>query len=140
MIATVGRHASASNWVFNVAREPLIAAVGEGAVTGPQTDRVDQLPNAAARAFAQNPAAHPSEHVTIVGQFPMDPVTRILGPRIGDGRIGKWRDLPMPLQSELVRIFTAFPHRYGRSNAGTRYASPILPPVSSAAAMTSRTI
>ena len=44
----------------------------------------------------------------MVGQFPMDPVAQILGPHIGDGRGGKWRDLPMPFQSALESIFRLF--------------------------------
>ena len=49
----------------------------------------------------------------MVGQFPMDPVTQILGPHIGDSRIGKWRDLPMPFQTEMERVFRPFLGRYG---------------------------
>jgi hypothetical protein len=49
LIATMGLHASASTWVFNVVRELLIAAVGEDAVGGLYADRRDQVPDAAAR-------------------------------------------------------------------------------------------
>jgi hypothetical protein len=43
VIATVGLHASASTWVFNVIRELMIAAVGEDRVAAPFADRMAQL-------------------------------------------------------------------------------------------------
>ncbi len=48
LIATIGLHASASTWVFNVVRELLIAAVGEASVTCLHAERLDQILDAAA--------------------------------------------------------------------------------------------
>lgn len=50
LVATIGLHSSASTWVYNVARELLIAARGEGAVLALYADRVEDVPNEAARA------------------------------------------------------------------------------------------
>jgi hypothetical protein len=43
VIATIGLHASASTWVFNVVRELMIAALGEDHVAAPCADRMAQL-------------------------------------------------------------------------------------------------
>jgi hypothetical protein len=45
LIATIGLHASASTWVFNVVRELMIAAVGDERVVTLYADRMDQLPD-----------------------------------------------------------------------------------------------
>jgi len=50
LVATVGLHASASTWVFNVARELLIAAYGEAAVMTLYADEIALLPTRTARA------------------------------------------------------------------------------------------
>src|SRR5215469_2694792 len=50
LVATVGLHASASTWVFNVARELLIAAYGEDAVMTLYADEIALLPTRTARA------------------------------------------------------------------------------------------
>jgi hypothetical protein len=50
LIATIGLHASASTWVFNVVRELTIAAVGEERVVTLYADRLDQLPDEPTRA------------------------------------------------------------------------------------------
>jgi len=39
-------------------------------------------------------------------------VSHIHEPHIGDGRSGKWRDLPAPEQAELTRIFAPFLDRF----------------------------
>ncbi len=68
----------------------------------------------AVRSFAQRIADLPAERVQRVGSSHlMDPVTQIHGPHIGDGRSGKWRDLPAPLQAELTRLFGPFLDRFG---------------------------
>ena len=48
VVATVGLHGSASTWVYNVARETLIAAHGEAGVLAIYTDDGEQVPDAAA--------------------------------------------------------------------------------------------
>src|ERR1700722_3680832 len=45
MIAAIGLHSSASTWVFNVARELMIATLGEHRVIALFADRMDQLPD-----------------------------------------------------------------------------------------------
>ena len=50
LIATIGLHASASTWVFNVVRELMIAAAGEERVITLYADRLDQLPDETTRA------------------------------------------------------------------------------------------
>jgi hypothetical protein len=69
----------------------------------------------AVRAFAERLDELPPERLTTVVTFKMDRVTQIHGPHIGDTRSGKWRDLPMPLQTELTRIFRPFLDRFGYS-------------------------
>ena len=50
LVATIGMHASASTWVFNVVRELLIAAVGDAQVLTFYADQLHQMPEEAARA------------------------------------------------------------------------------------------
>jgi hypothetical protein len=44
VVATIGLHASASTWVFNVVRELLIAAFGDGEVTALYAETLGELP------------------------------------------------------------------------------------------------
>jgi Sulfotransferase domain len=229
LVATIGMHASASTWVFNVVRELLIAAVGDAQVLTFYADELGQMPDEAARAgrhlvikshhgsealdtwlaaapariilsmrdprdacismsqrfksplnhtvrwiandcnrllrlapqghlllryedrffddrtaaerlasalglrpapdmieaifaryrteavrsFAQQVKHLPPARLTPVASFMMDRVTQILEPHIGDGRIGKWRDLPAPLPADLTRVFGPFLDRFG---------------------------
>jgi hypothetical protein len=226
LIATIGLHGSASTWVFNVIRELLIAALGEGQVLAIYADKIDDVPapgdrvlvlkshhgsaaldawlatarptiflsirdprdaaismaqrfNAplnqtvhwvaadcflmlrlaaqghallryedrffddaavperlahaiglhpapaltaaifarysteAVRAFTRNFADLPPERVMSSGRIVMDPVTQIHRTHVGDARIGKWRDLPLPVQTELTRFFRPFVDRFG---------------------------
>lgn len=66
----------------------------------------------AVRSFAQRLGELPPERLTPVASVMMDRVTQILGPHIGDGRSGKWRDLPGPAQAELTRLFAPFLDRF----------------------------
>jgi hypothetical protein len=43
----------------------------------------------------------------------MDRVTQIHEPHIGDTRSGKWRELPVQVQTELTQRFAAFLERFG---------------------------
>ena len=67
----------------------------------------------AIRSFAQNLTDLPPERLTMIGSFRMDRITQILSPHIGDGRSGKWRDLPSALQNELAHAFGPFLDRFG---------------------------
>ena len=67
----------------------------------------------AVRDFARHLTDLPAERLTMVTSFPMDKVTQILAPHIGDGRSGKWRDLPDRLQADLTRLFAPFLDRFG---------------------------
>lgn len=67
----------------------------------------------AVRSFAQSLAGLPPERLQMVGAFPMDRVTQILAPHIGDGRDGKWYDLPLRSQIELTQYFGPFLDRFG---------------------------
>ena len=49
IVATIGLHGSASTWMFNVVRELILAARGEGAVLSCYADEPEQLPTEAAR-------------------------------------------------------------------------------------------
>ena len=227
LVATVGLHASASTWVFNVARELLIAAYGEEAVMTLYADEIALLPTRTARAgrhlvvkshhgsapidrwfvergarvlvsvrdprdaavsmaqrfrrrlgdtvqwilgdcehvmrlephlllryedrffddaatieriaetigvpvdpvaretifarytteavreFAQQVADLPAERLQMVAGVPMDKVTQILAPHVGDTSVGKWRGAPPMHQAELNRLFAGFMERYG---------------------------
>jgi hypothetical protein len=65
------------------------------------------------RAFSQQFAGLPPGRVVSAGRIVMDRVTQIHRTHIGDGRSGKWRDLPGPAQAELTRFFHPFLVRWG---------------------------
>jgi hypothetical protein len=67
----------------------------------------------AVRAFAESLLALPPERLTQVGPFTMDRTTQILQPHIGDGRSGKWRELPASQQIWLTRLFKPFLDAFG---------------------------
>ena len=73
----------------------------------------DRYRTESVRAFAEAIGQLPSERLTTVVRFPMDRVTQILGPHIGDTLSGKWRDLPTNVQAELTRVFRPFLDRFG---------------------------
>jgi hypothetical protein len=73
----------------------------------------DRYCTEAVRTFAESLEQLPSERLTTVVRFPMDRVTQILGPHIGDTLSGKWRDLPIHVQAELTRVFRPFLDRFG---------------------------
>ena len=62
----------------------------------------------AVRDFAGSLLSLPSERLTQVGPFTMDRTTQILQPQIGDGRSGKWRELPAAEPIWLNRFFKPF--------------------------------
>jgi hypothetical protein len=67
----------------------------------------------AVRCFARRLEDLPPERLTLVAGFRMDRVTQVLAPHIGDGRTGKWRDLPEQAGAELTRYFRSFLERFG---------------------------
>ncbi len=67
----------------------------------------------AVRCFARSLEGLPPERLTTVGPYRMDRITQVLAPHIGDARSGKWRDLPLPVQTELTRWFRPFLDRFG---------------------------
>lgn len=73
----------------------------------------DRYRTQAVRTFAESLEQLPPERLTTVVRFPMDRVTQILGPHIGDTLSGKWRDLPAHVQDELTRVFRPFLDRFG---------------------------
>lgn len=66
----------------------------------------------AVRAFSQSLSQLPAERLTTVIRFPMDRVTQILAPHIGDTCVGKWLDLPISTQDQLTRVFRPFLDRF----------------------------
>jgi hypothetical protein len=73
----------------------------------------DRYRTDAVRAFAASLEQLPPERITTVVKFPMDRVTQILSPHIGDTLSGKWRDLPTHVQVELTRVYRPFLDRFG---------------------------
>jgi len=67
----------------------------------------------AVRAFAASLDGLPDARIHMVGKFRMDRETQILAPHIGDGRSGKWRDLPEPAQRAITAAFAPFLERLG---------------------------
>jgi hypothetical protein len=67
----------------------------------------------AIRSFARKLDELPPERLTMVSAYRMDRLTQVLESHIGDARVGKWRDLPAPLQAELTRYFRPFLDRFG---------------------------
>jgi hypothetical protein len=49
LVATIGLHASASTWVFNVVRELMIARLGASAVVAAYAEDLSELPDASSR-------------------------------------------------------------------------------------------
>lgn len=68
----------------------------------------DRYRTEAVRQFAQ---ALQQDHAG--GGTAMDPLTQIHATHIGDGRIGKWRDLPVSMRKELSGFFAPFLDRFG---------------------------
>jgi hypothetical protein len=74
----------------------------------------ERFSTAATRAFAANFSALPAERVMDNGKTVFDRVTQIHRTHIGDGRVGKWRDLLTPPNAaELTRYFAPFLARFG---------------------------
>ena len=73
----------------------------------------DRYSTEAVRTFAASFGQLPPERLTTVVRFPMDRVTQILSPHIGNTLSGKWRDLPTHVQDELTRVFRPFLDRFG---------------------------
>lgn len=67
----------------------------------------------AVRAFSRTVADLPPGRVVAFGPTVMDSVTQIHRCHIGDGRSGKWRDLPEPARADLTRFFRPFLVRWG---------------------------
>lgn len=68
---------------------------------------------AAVRSFAARIAQLPEERIVMAGRSRMDQVTQIHEPHIGDGRSGKWRELPPTVGEEMTRIYWPFLQRFG---------------------------
>ncbi|MCB8880467.1 hypothetical protein ACELLULO517_09505 [Acidisoma cellulosilytica] len=67
----------------------------------------------AVKEFAAGLENLPPERQTLVAGHRMDRLTQILAPHIGDGRSGKWRDLPEAVGAELTQVFEPFLKRFG---------------------------
>jgi hypothetical protein len=67
----------------------------------------------AMRCFARKLDELPPERLTMVSAYRMDRLTQVLESHIGDARVGKWRDLPVQVQSELTGYFRPFLDRFG---------------------------
>jgi len=97
------RFFDAPETVAAVAAHLEVEATPEAAAAIFATYRTD-----AVRAFARNLAALPCERVQTGGQFPVDRVTQIHAPHIGDGRIGKWRLLAPETREALTDVFRPY--------------------------------
>jgi hypothetical protein len=96
------------NYVGVVARElglPVTSGLMRAIAARYATDSV--------RTLAARIGELPAERIQMVGEFRMDRVTQILEPHVGDGRIGKWRDAPASVQTELTRAFGEFLQVFG---------------------------
>lgn len=76
------------------------------------SDIFDEFRTEAVRDFASRLSQLPGERIAMVGKFAMDRVTQILAPHIGDGRSGKWRDLPPPVQKQMTEFYRPFLERF----------------------------
>jgi len=65
------------------------------------------------KLFARQLDNLPAERLITTPASRLDRVTQIHGAHIGDGRSGKWRDLPAPVQAEMTRVFSPFLARFG---------------------------
>ncbi|MGO8738457.1 hypothetical protein [Rhodoblastus sp.] len=75
-------------------------------------DIFDEFRTEAVRDFAARISQLPGERIGMVGKFPMDRVTQILARHIGDGRSGKWRELPLPLRDQMTELYRPFLERF----------------------------
>jgi hypothetical protein len=65
------------------------------------------------KAFAENLLMRlPASRIVDTGRGKMDPVTQIHDVHIGDGRVGKWRDLPPASREYLTDTFQPFLRRF----------------------------
>jgi Sulfotransferase domain len=67
----------------------------------------------AVRTFAAGIAQLPADRIVMAGRSRMDAVTQFHEPHIGDGRSGKWRELPAPAREGITRIYRPFLERFG---------------------------
>ncbi len=88
-------------------------ALGLRTTAGQRAAIFDRYRTEDVREFARTLAELPPARITLVNGVPMDTVTQILAPHIGDTRSGKWRDLPDPAQADLTRLFAPFLDRFG---------------------------
>ena len=95
------------------APERLARALGLDPAPAVSTAIFARYRTEAVRAFSAAFADLPPGRVVSAGRIVMDPVTQIHRTHIGDGRSGKWRDLPGPAQAELTRFFRPFLDRWG---------------------------
>jgi hypothetical protein len=77
------------------------------------TQIFDRYRTDAVRSFAARIGELPANRIAMVGKFPMDRITQILAPHIGNAQSGKWLDLPQQRQEELTRLFRPFLERFG---------------------------
>ena len=91
----------------------LICAEASAAVQG----RIfESYRTAAVRAFAADLDALPAERRAGGDELPHDRVPQIHRTQIGDGRVGKWRDLlPAAWQPSFTALFAPFLARFGYS-------------------------
>jgi hypothetical protein len=78
-----------------------------------QREIFDRYSTASTRTFAANLAGLPPDRLVVTPDVTVDRVTQIHRTHIGDGRIGKWRDLPLQHGTELTQYFAPFLARFG---------------------------
>ena len=93
--------------------ERIAAAIGVAADPLASEIIFSRYTTEAVREFARQVPDLPAERIQMVTDVPMDKVTQILAPHIGDTRSGKWRGVPALHQAELNRMFAAFMERLG---------------------------
>jgi hypothetical protein len=67
----------------------------------------------AVRDFASRLDDLPEDRVITTPSTKLDRTTQIHATHIGDGRTGKWRDLPATLRAEMTKLFAPFLEQFG---------------------------
>ena len=73
----------------------------------------DRYSTDAMRTFTRYIEALSPDRLVRSGNLVFDDVTQIHQTHIGDGRVGKWRELPEPVKAELTRQFTPYLEAFG---------------------------
>lgn len=104
--------------------ERIASWLGAGVTAETIDDIFDRYRTEAVREFAARLDDLPVERIQANKITRLDRLTQIHRRHIGDGRTGKWRDLPIPIQNEITGIFGPFLDKFGYDRSTQAAARP----------------